>query len=129
LPPQVNATDEEMRHEPQHPGTTCSPGWCLVQPQIHDGRVWNWDGYHRADVRTVVAEWGLTIQVGVGQPAEGSEPVVHLRTLENDCNGDEPYDVVMSPGEAVALATRLQETASRVRHEIHRWHVQGGGAR
>jgi hypothetical protein len=126
---QITALDEEMRREPEHPDTTCSPGWCLVRPAIVDGRVSHWDGYHRAEVRTVFVVWGLTIQVGLGQSAEGSEPVVHLRALENDCNGEEPYDVVMSPDEALAMATHLREAAVQVRREITQWHAQGGGAR
>ncbi|WP_173130514.1 hypothetical protein [Kibdelosporangium persicum] len=125
----MTALNEEKRREPEHPDTICSPGWCLVRPQIVDSRVWHWDGYHRAGVRTIFVEWGLTIQVGLGQSVEGCDPVVHLRALENDCNGEEPYDVVMSPDEALTMATHLQEAAVQVRRDITQRHAEGGGAR
>ncbi|TCO46447.1 hypothetical protein [Actinocrispum wychmicini] len=122
----VTAIDERRRREPEHP-ETCSPGWCLVRPLITNGRVWHWDGYHRAEVRTVHIEWGLTIQVGFGQSADDDEPVVHLRALENDCNGEAPYDVVMSPAEALATAAHLKRAADEVR-DIKRWNSENGAA-
>lgn len=128
-PEEIATLDEEMRREPEHTDQTCSPGWCLVRPVIVDGRVTQWAGYHRAAVRTVVVKWGLTVQIGLGQSFEDGEPVVHLRALENDCNGEAPYDIVMSPDEALTMAAELQETAVRVRHEITRWNAAGGDAR
>ncbi|MEV5302308.1 hypothetical protein [Amycolatopsis methanolica] len=74
---------------------------------IIDGRVEAWNGYHRAEVRTLEIEWGVAIRVGIGQSFEGSEPVVHLRILERDNKGEAPYDVVLTPGEAVYLGTSI----------------------